>query len=311
MKLLKYSIYTLLLLLPVLTSCVPQMRYVEVERRSVNDFVLPLDGKTVSVFPIVQGRADSIALSAAGIGLAEKIEEDRSMERGAVGVYSIPHSEFSGFRGKEEGIHSADSSYITKLMLNTGADFLIFLSDIAIGNIDVVTNLDFTTLILPYSVTMSVCNPLDYSLFYNKTVVDSLYLQGSGIIAENEVAEVLRENSLNVAKNIGVKLGTKLSVQWVACERILATFNDEKWNKAFNYANMFKWREAIEIWMELANDQNPRKAACAAYNVAVGCEILEEFRLSGEWVDAAITKYPLREAIELRDYLKSSHSIKY
>lgn len=304
MNSLRYVLYISLCSL-ILSSCGPQMRYVEIERRAEQEVALPF-GKSTAVFAIVEESADSLALSAIGVGLSEKLEADRALSSGSVGVFSIPKEEFSGFAGKSEGMHAADSSYITSLMLNTGADYLVFLGDIYIYAINVSTSYGMTTLSLPYSVRLSVCDPMDHTLIYNDIVSDTIYLQSDGYIAKNEVSETLKEHSLDIARSIGVTLGAKLSEQWEMQERIIACYDgNSKWVQAFNYANMFKWQEAIDIWMQLVNTNNPRKAAFAAFNIAVGCEILQQWELAEEWVDFAISNYPFAQAYDLKQYIQS------
>ena len=55
--------------------------------------------------------------------------------------------------------------------------------------------------------------------------------------------------------------------------------------------------------MKLANDNNVKRAAFAAYNVAVGCEMLEQFDLALKWIDYSLDKYAFREAQDLKQHL--------
>ena len=65
----------------------------------------------------------------------------------------------------------------------------------------------------------------------------------------------------------------------------------------------FKWKEAMEIWMEDTSSSDNVKASCAAFNIAVACEMLEHFDLANEWLDVAKKHYPIQGIDEYKSFL--------
>lgn len=59
-----------------------------------------------------------------------------------------------------------------------------------------------------------------------------------------------------------------------------------KWNKAYNYVDDFKWRQAIDIWLEIAEkEESVAQKAHAAFNLANTFFILGDLRLAAKWLD--------------------------
>jgi hypothetical protein len=67
----------------------------------------------------------------------------------------------------------------------------------------------------------------------------------------------------------------------------LPAVSDGQWYNASYYAYLGKWPEAMKIWGELAGSSTGKKAACAAFNMAVGAEMMGEYELALEWLDLA------------------------
>ncbi|NTV19427.1 MAG: hypothetical protein HGA83_08365, partial [Bacteroidales bacterium] len=82
-------------------------------------------------------------------------------------------------------------------------------------------------------------------------------------------------------------------------------YENSAWRKAHSLAMNFQWKEAIDIWMEDASSPDNVKASCAAFNIAVACEMLEKYDLAIEWLDYAKKRYPITGLEELKSFLNN------
>ena len=290
------------LLMSVMAGCLPQARYFNVDVRGENFVEIPIEGNSVAVFSIVgQNKYDSIRCSSVALGLAEKIEADRGLAKGDVAVYSVPKIEFRGFpSGQNNKVVDVDTEYLSQLFVKTGANMFIFVDNLRFGQYSV-----------PYSSVsaefdnMNVYDPVNGQSLFKLEMKDSVYMQMvSSVVSEKKVGAMISNYLPAIAGKIGQKLASYLSVQWETQERMLVSFDDAKWEKACDLAQDFKWDEAIKIWMPLSESENPKKAAYAAYNIAVGCEMLEQFALSRKWIEFSLKRYKFKEALLMNEYIK-------
>ena len=71
-----------------------------------------------------------------------------------------------------------------------------------------------------------------------------------------------------------------------------------------NKAMDFNWCEAIKLWMPLTKSESPKKAAFAAYNIAVACEMSGNLALAKEWINFSLNKHKFQYAIDYSNSLK-------
>ena len=300
------------LLMAVMAGCLPQARYFNVDVRGEDFVEIPIEGNSVAVFSIVaQNSYDSVRCSSVALGLAEKIEADRGLAKGDVAVYSVPKIEFRGFpSGQNDKVVEVDTEYLSQLMVKTGAKMFVFVDNLRFGQYSVPyssvsAEFDNMNVLVPYAVDMNVYDPVKGQSLFKLELKDSVYMQMvSSVVSERKVGAMISNYLPSIAGKIGEKLASYLSVQWETQERMLVSFDDFKWEKACDLAQDFKWDEAIKIWMPLAESENPKKAAYAAYNIAVGCEMLEQFDLSRKWIEFSLKRYKFKEALLMNEYIK-------
>lgn len=63
------------------------------------------------------------------------------------------------------------------------------------------------------------------------------------------------------------------------------------------------WKGAIESWTKALNDKKKKVRRRAAYNIAVGYEVLGDLQLAKEWASKAYTEYGEKEAKQYYDVL--------
>ena len=295
------------------TGCAPQARYFNVDVRSKGDVEIPIEGRKAAVFSITtQNKADSIRCGNVAVGLAEKIEKDRGLAGGDVAVYSVPKIEFRGFPSKmNDEVAAVDTAYLSQLLLNSGAHVMFFVDNLRFGQYSIqhsVTTSEYDNLnvVVPYFVDFNVYDAISDKLLYKQEVKDSIYMQMvSSSVSDGNVGGVIAGYLPEISGKIGEKLGSYVSTQWDTQERMLISYEDDsKWETPYLLSQDFKWKEAVELWMNLTESENPKKAAFAAYNIAVGCEMMEQFQLARKWLEFSMKKYRFREAIMMYEYIK-------
>ncbi len=305
----------------LVASCAPTARYFTVDVKDRDAVHLPLDNRPVAVLSVsTNHNVDSIRVGNVAIGVAEKIEADKSLEKGDVGVYFIPKQEFDAVFDVTTNLptdtlnpdmYNVDTDYMQQLMIKSGAHVFVFVENLRYGQYStqkspVYGDYDNVNVLIPYSVDMGVYDAISDKMLLWKQERDTVYLQTlSSVVAQGKTGGVITSYLPQMSRKIGTKLGSYLSPQWETRERMLISFEgDSSWEAAYLLAQEFKWNEAIEKWMKLSVSENPKKAAYAAFNIAVGCEMLEQFDLARKWVDVSLKKYRFQEAIDLKRHLE-------
>lgn len=293
-------------------SCAPQARFFNVDVKHNAEKEIGLEDSKAAVFPVFpSGMPDSLLICNAGIGLAEKLEKDRGLLSGEIPVYCVPQAEFKGL-GDDHFTSDPDREYMHGILDQTGADILIFVDNLSFENF---VNRSYGLAgedyaigyaLLPFTIDMHIYDTGTDRLLYSKFETDTVYLQ----MPESSGQDLSYYKGMTVkylpevSKKIGEKLASYLTPQWETQERMLITYEGERnWNEAYDLAQEFKWKEAIDSWMPLTRSENPKKAAFAAYNIAVGCEMLEQFDLAEKWIQFSLKKFRFREAYELKNHL--------
>lgn len=294
-------------------GCAPQARYFNVDVRSDNHVEIPLEGKRVAVFALVaQNNADSVRCGSLAVGLAEKIEQDRGLAKGEIAVYSVPKMEFRGFPSEMNSkVAAVDTAYLSQLMLGSGAQMLLFADNLRFGQYSIqhsVTTSEYDNLnvVIPYYVDFNIYDAIADKLLFKAEVKDSIYMQMlSSSVVEGNIGGVIAGYLPEISQKIGIKLASNISTQWETQERMLISYGDDSdWEVAYQLSQEFKWQEAVEKWMKLSESENPKKAAYAAYNIAVGCEMMEQFALAEKWLEISLKNYRFREAVMMYEYIK-------
>lgn len=312
----------------IMASCAPSARFFNVDVRDHDALNLRLEKRPVAVLSVygnvhgVVNKMDSINVSTTAIALAERLEENYSINRGDVNVYSvfsrdlkedvfISHGYGTSKKAMGREDHIVDTTYIQSLMLKTGAHVFVSVSDVGLCDYSVKQNsvmgeYDNATVAVPYLAGMRVFDAIKNKYLYSRYwISDTIYMKvPMSVVKEDKVGSTILVNQTDIFQKIGGQLAARISPKWVTQERMLITFEGESaWNAPYLMAEDFRWKEAVEAWMELAKSENPKRAAYAAFNIAVGCEMMEQFDLAVKWIEFSIKKYRFPEAVDLRDHL--------
>lgn len=301
------NLFMLAIVALVLFSCGPQAAYFQVEAKDMQGQTVSMDNKQIAVLSVASSaKTDSTRSANAALGLAEKLRQDRGWEN-PLPVFSVSTKEFAGFSSPM----GLDKEFLKSLMFTTGADLQIFVENLRFGRYTIESAVnygaDYSTNIvsLPYTVDMHIYDVLEDSLLYVAAVKDTVYMQMISDNGKKDYNGFISGKLAEVSSVVGESLASGLTHQWEKQERLLVNYpEDEAWEKPLALAMKFRWDEAVALWMPMTSSPNARIAAYAAYNVAVGCEMMERFALAREWADFSVKKYRFRENAELKEYLK-------
>ena len=80
----------------------------------------------------------------------------------------------------------------------------------------------------------------------------------------------------------------------------------DNWVSALLSAADSKWDDAMNKWMNIiSGTSNAEQKACAAYNMAVGCYLMEEYALALEWIQQSEKYYPISLTTGLKQKIRS------
>ncbi len=293
-----------------LVGCVPQNQFFDVEVYDNADvWELDLSGRTPAVFSIYsQDLQDSTLLHNVSVGMAERLEADRQMQAGAIEVYAIPKEDFAGF--DNAGAVAVDTTFMNNLMLTTNADMQLFVENLIFGEVQEgrMISLDEKTFLVPYNITFTIYDALIGNVKLSSRLKDTLYFKADLDATAKDLYIYVNPNLPQVSKKIGESISYVLSRQWKTQSRTLITYQGSSvWMKPYNLALENKWKEAIKLWMPLTESENARKAAYAAYNIAVACEMLDEFTLSKKWIEFSLGKYKFNQAVSFSKKLSDRY----
>lgn len=270
----------------ILFSCAPQARYVELEEKIPAEFDLPLGGRKVAVFA-VREEFDSEYMTGMLGGFVAKLANDKNLELDRIKTYMISNASYV-----------KDSSSLKFLLAERGEELNFIISDVKIGESETLADKYYEMRIIPYSVRMGVYDSLS-NVIYDRVHPDTVFIKAFSFAGEHigEDEAYMAE----ISDAMGSGLAALLSEQWHNKRRVLASFSGNAWTKAYFYAQDFRWEDAIEIWMKLADSGNASRSAYAAYNVAVGCEVLGNTELAKKWLDYSLLRMETREALEFKE----------
>lgn len=249
-------IFTILLFCTLLVSaCAPSRHAVQVEMRYPSKSGIELAGKIVSVVYLTDGDkvGDDFNSALAG-GFASALEQDYSTGEGSVGVYTI----------EDRGGKYSQKDTLVNLLMDTGSD-VVFLFD-KVGVTKSTEDVNKFNIRLYCFDAMNQAENV-YS-FVGSTMVNSK-----------------SENLQNEAAKAGDIVAGSFKSQWKHEQYSIVYYENEKWYNALMRAEMYDWKGAMKIWMDLLSTKDLLKRSCAEYNIAVACYMLGDYALATEWLD--------------------------
>ena len=294
-------------------GCAPQINYLNVDVRKDASLNIPVGSRSAALFSVASdARHDSTRVANVAIGFAEQLETDTNMDAGMLPVYSVKADSY--WTSDTSGNIVADREYVNTLSADVQAELLFFINKIkfmqySAHKVQGYTGYEGYNVVLPYMVGLDIFDGADKKQLHSSMQSDSLFLFVDSSVSENNVGGVIAKRLPDISRRIGAELAKLLSPQWITQQRILITYAENSdWEEAYAFAEEFQWKEAIDKWMKFADSKDAKKAAFAAYNIAVGCEMLERFDLAVKWLDYSINLFPMKESEIYRKQLEQNYA---
>lgn len=297
--------FALAVTLFIAAGCGPEAVLFKVDAYDPQAFNLDPQDNTVSVFAITpESEFDSTAVSEVAKSLASQYEKDQRLEEESVATYTIPEKEFPGsLPGLKE------TSFFESLMMQSASRYMVFVKDLKLGDITIPERSGANAYVeLPFKVELSAYDAVKDSLLLYDNTIDTVSLYIVGDISKEKIIRAIADRVDYVASKIGEGIAGKLSASWKSEQWMIINYPDIfAWSYAAELAKEFKWNEAIDAWMPLTEEINPRKASYAAFNIAVACEMSGHSDLAKQWLEFARSKFDFGEARMLQNHINNRH----
>ncbi len=115
-------------------------------------------------------------------------------------------------------------------------------------------------------------------------------------------------NSIGTTKEAGKAIAEYFVPQWkVASLSFYYLEDSDKWLTALQRCHEFRFDDAITLWMDIVRSSaHPALKACAEYNIAAACYMLQRYDIALEWLDMSdkTSKQTLSSGLRTRINLK-------
>lgn len=302
----KLSISALALMMFV--ACAPSKYTMHLETRYPSKSGLDLAGKNVSVIYLENGTEFKDGFSASmAESLAYNLEKDYGTGEGSVGVFRMTKSAGGDYASKDT---------LFNLLMDTGSDLVFLIDTIRFGEMTVGGPSKVSYATVPDSSTVNLGSiPFNLRLYsYDAmNVSEEVKNFGGTAIAQPEVysngtlsSEQLKAGAYKALPAEGWAAGEMLSKsfasQWKVEGYSIIYFDSPKWIAAAEKADQLDWKGAMDIWFELLDSKDVLKRSSAAYNIALSCYMLGDYKLAEEWLDLSDkdSELPLSSALRTR-----------
>jgi hypothetical protein len=302
----KLSISALALMMFV--ACAPSKYTMHLETRYPSKSGLDLAGKNVSVIYLENGTEFKDGFSASmAESLAYNLEKDYGTGEGSVGVFRMTKSAGGDYASKDT---------LFNLLMDTGSDLVFLIDTIRFGEMTVGGPSKVSYATVPDSSTVNLGSiPFNLRLYSYDAMNASEEVKNFGgtAIAQPEVysngtlsSEQLKAGAYKALPAEGWAAGGMLSKsfasQWKVEGYSIIYFDSPKWIAAAEKADQLDWKGAMDIWFELLDSKDVLKRSSAAYNIALSCYMLGDYKLAEEWLDLSDkdSELPLSSALRTR-----------
>lgn len=289
-----------------LMSCGPSKYTMHLEMRHPSRSGIDLSGKAVSVVYLEDGRElqDGFGANMAQ-GLAQSIEKDSGEGEGSVGIFRMYRSEGADYTSRDS---------LTNLLIETGSDVVFLLDTVKFGVMSVGTTSKvaaatspdssyITSGSIPFTIKMFCLDAMDKTekvRSYGGTSVAQPSVYSDGKQTPQTLKEKAYEALPAEGLSAGELIGDSFESEWKVEAYSIAYFDSTKWIDAVRKADQFDWKGAMDIWFSLLDSKDILKRSCAAYNIALSCYMLGDYKLADEWLDLSDSESELPMSSTLR-----------
>lgn len=263
----------------VAVSCYPGLYRMDLQMRQPSASGYNLGGKDMGVVYLSHEK-DSVIAKGIAEGLATALEEDYFGGQQAVGVYSMPYSTTADYSSRDT---------LLNVVMDTDKD-VIFMMEIPSVDYDKLNESGA----LPVHIKMHVYDAMGQ--------VDT--------VRNFEGVSFLKTGSLaSSAQVTGQKTSAKFLSNWASETFFFYSFDTSAWSNALNAAYGFRWHEALDIWLKLAESSTGEKRSYAAFNIATTAYILGDMDLAQRWLSIIKEKGDTEVLAMLKNKIRNRLSI--
>ena len=311
----KYKLIYLPYICILLVSCSPALNGILIDTREPALNPIDFENRSIALYIAIEGvdvdsQTDYIRDFHFASGIASKLEEELELSEGAVYIYNY-------YPPRDSII---DTEYIKSLYRQADSDIVMLIDSVSISDSEVINSRYFidggdygnndkmksyanksllkNRINVYYGATADIISQINYrdTIFWSVISKDVSF--NASPIERN-----LTVSALGVIMNeAGRDIAGRFFDQWIPEYRYFIVYRNSVWRKAFRYAEAFEWDKAIEVWTAELGDNDRYKAACAAINISIGCEMMDQPELAIEWLDAAEQIYDIKKKYNLTRY---------
>ena len=292
----------------MLIACGPSRYSMHVEMRYPSKSGMDLAGKDISVVFLENGDSlNNAMLKGMADGFAYSLEQDYGTGEGSVSVYRMSCT---------PGAKYSDKDSLISLIIDTGSDVVFLLDTLTTGKLTIGTpervaspsspdSAFISVGSMPFATRMYSYDSMDrkdkvYSFSGNSVAAPHAYSDGA------DADDVIMQRTVSSIPLVGIEAGKALSSsfksEWKHEQYSIVYFDSQQWYRALAYAEQYRWKNAMDIWMDLADTDDLLKRSCAEYNMAVSCYMSGDCELALQWLDKSDkdTALPFSESLRKR-----------
>lgn len=316
LKLLKSKIMKLRRFLPLFlllgaAACGPSRYTMHLETRQPSRAGADLAGKNMSVVYLQNPGADEYDFNSyMAEGFASYLEKDYGTGEGSVGVYRLERNKSGDYASKDT---------LVNLLIETGSDFLFLLDTVKFGEMTIggpskvayPVSADSTiinTASVPFTMKMYGYDAMDKKeevKAFGGTAMAQPDVYSNGKLSSAQLKQMAYAALPKEGIAAGELVGDSFASQWKVEGFSIAYYDSAKWILALEKADSFDWKGAMDIWFEMLDSKDALKRSSAAYNIALSCYMLGDYRLAEEWLDLSDKETELSFAAALRKRINS------
>jgi len=311
----KYKLIYLPYICILLVSCSPALNGILIDTREPALNPIDFENRSIALYIAVEGvgadsQTDYIRDFYFASGIASKLEEELELSEGAVYIYTY-------YPPRDSII---DTEYIKSLYRQADSDIVMLIDSVSISDSEVINSRYFidggdygnndkvklyenksllkNRINVYYEATADIISQINYrdTIFWSVISKDVSF-------NTSQIERNLTVSALSVIMSeAGRDIAGRFFDQWIPEYRYFTVYRNSVWRKAFRYAEAFEWEKAIDIWTAELGHEDKYRAACAAINISIGCEMMDRPEMAIEWLDAAEQIYDLKKKYNLTGY---------
>ena len=272
-------------------SCAPSIHNIYFDMQKAALYPIDFEGKNIAIYVSLYEHndvADSLMKTRLASSMAVELEKRLLLEEGAIYV-------FNHYPDRDS---TMNMGYIQSLSRQADSDLLIVVDTIAVdpftfNNSATASGYAISYLFAPYRSIVKVYDGITARNLARLDEVDTVNWQ---LLTKSDIQMAsLPDNQLNMLQLISDKIGESVAENffpsWDTYSRSIFIYSGLLWQSAAGYAERFEWNKAISLWENELENENALKAAVAALNIAIACELTDRPELALEWVEYAERTY--------------------